>query len=382
MIASILIATAAVAYGADEPIDRNRLIQLMDASGPDFQDVSFEYEGEYVYPREPERKSQGLGPDGVHETYSGLYTRRRDDARIADIYRFYPKTRTASRGVIAILGDSVESSTRKDDASKAEIGIRRVRIEEFGAGNFGSIWLRDAVVGHARSTYVYDHLGVREHDGVDCLVVRFRLTEDPDLPENVTISKSYWIDLARGGHVIHHEERRGNDLLKLMTGVRLESFEIAPGRSAWLPVAGRWEGRIALDPDDFKKVSFLDEPVYVENYRMLTNSVRWNRGLKDGSFSAKAKPGDVVTDALRKAKYEYGQYLQRSKAEKPKPLSDEEVAKNLDRMLQDGDVLSRELKASSPGREGASWFALLPWGVAGLAAVGLVALVFGRLSGR
>ncbi len=387
MALTLLAAMASVFYGADASIDRDQLIRLIEAARPDFQDVSFEYEGEYVYPREEQWKPQGLGPDGIAETYSGIYSRRRDDVRIAEIYRFRRKTNTASRGVIAIKGDTVESAAKSDDSPKAQVNIRRAQTEEFGPGNVGSIWLRDAVLAYARSTDLYDYVGLRKHDGVDCLVVRFRLTEKEEDQkaiedrQGIIVSKTFWIDLARNAHVLRCEDRWGDDLVKLMTGVRLESFEVAPGKSAWLPVVGHVEGRFTLAPDKKTRL-FLDEPVYLENYRLLTNSVRWNRGLKDESFLVKAKPGDVVTDALRQAKYEYGQSMQRSKAEKAKEPSDEEVAKNLDRMLQDADVLSRELKASSPAREGTSWFAILPWGVAGLAAVGLVALAVGRLSGR
>jgi dsDNA-binding SOS-regulon protein len=376
MILSLLLAVTAASYEADGPIDRNQLIQLMEASRPDFQDVSFEYEGEYVYPREQQQKSQRLGPDGVSDSYSGVYVRRRDDARIIDVYCFHHKSNSATHDVVAVRGDTVEFSTRKHDSPKAKIEISRARIEGAGRGNFGSIWLRDVVLGYARSTYLYDYVGVRKHDGDDCLVVRFRLIEkEEDASNGRVVSKTFWIDLKRGGHVLHCEERWGDDLVKLMTGVRLESFEAEPGKSVWLPVAGHREGRVTLDPNDLKKPVFLDEPVYVENYRLLASSLRWNQGLKDDRFSVKAKPGDLVTDALRQARYEYGQYMVRSKAEKPKRVTDEEVEKNLDRMLKDADVLARELKASSPQREGASWLSLSLWAAAGLSGIGLIVFV-------
>ncbi len=371
----LLAAVVSVVFEGGAPIDRNGLIQLIEASRPSFQDVSFEYEGEYIYPREPERKSQGLGPDGIAETYSGTYVRRGDGATLVDIYRFIHRTKDASHAVIATRSGTVESSSKKASSPEANINIRRAGIEEVGRGNFGSIWLSDVVLAYARSAYLYEYEGIRALDGHDCLVVRFRLTEDESLPKSKTVSKIFWIDLKRGGHVVHHEQRWGDDLATLTTGIRLESFEVAPGKSAWLPVAGHCEGRVAADPADVKKRVFTGDPIYVENYRLLATSLRWNQGLKDDRFSVKARPGDIVTDALRQAKYEFGQYMVRSKAEKPKPVSDVEVKKNLDRMLGDSDVLARELKASSPQRDGASWLDQWPWAVAGLAAVGLVVFV-------
>ena len=144
MIVLLLAGMIPAFYEAEGPIDRKQLIQLLEASRPEFRDVSFEYEGEYVYPREQQQKSQGLGPDGILETYSGIYVRRRDDTRIVDIYRSHHRTKSASHGVVAVRADTVELSAKTDNSSKAKakVTLRRAQIEEFGRGNFGSIWLR------------------------------------------------------------------------------------------------------------------------------------------------------------------------------------------------------------------------------------------------
>jgi len=179
--------------------------------------------------------------------------------------------------------------------------------------------------------------------------------------------------MDRGGNVVRHEHRWGDDLVELTT-VRLEKFAPTPGQVAWLPISGRKEGRLALR-DNAR--AFLDEPVSYETYFMIPVTLRFNQGLKDSAFSVKAKSGDVVSDELRKVKYEFGQYMVRPKVTAKLP-TDAEVKANLDRMLKDSAVMANELKASSPQRDGPGWLSRWPWAVAGLSVVGVGFLYYRR----
>ncbi len=110
---------------------------------------------------------------------------------------------------------------------------------------------------------------------------------------------------------------------------------------------------------------------------MIPVTLRFNQGLKDSAFSVKANPGDAVSDEVRKAKFEYGQYMVRPKAETRLP-SDTEVKANLDRMLKDSAVMAKEVKASSPLRDGPGWMSHWPWAFAGLSVAGIGFLYFRR----
>jgi len=363
MLSSLVVVVTIVSAGpgADGP-DRSALIQLLDGAQQAIgRDVTFDYEGKRYFPG-IEGKGQKLGPDGVKLVYTGKFTRRSDGAALLDIYTFDKKTNRARHAQVAILNGTTESSGRQADEKQAKISIKQQGPLEFaGPGNYRNIWLADWVRKFAESPYLYDSLGYKDLDGAECLVVRFRLAYDEKPVQGVQVSHTFWIDLNRGGQVVRAEKRWGNDLVGLTTVV-LGKFQPGPGRTAWLPVSGREESRLAVRDGQRK---FLDEPVYYDTYFMIPITHRFNQDLKDSAFSVKANPGDQ----LRKARYEFGQYMVRPKGSTKRP-TDAEVKANLDRMLKDSAVMAHELKASSSLRDGPGWTSYWPWAVAGLATAG------------
>jgi len=125
------------------------------------------------------------------------------------------------------------------------------------------------------------------------------------------------------------------------------------------------------------KQEFLKEPAYYDTHHMIPATIRFDRGLTDERFSVKARPGDVVSDEVRKARYEFGQYMARPAKPTTVPR-DTEVKANLDRMLKDSDVMAKELKASSPLRDGPGWASNWPWALAGAAVAGAGFLLYRR----
>ena len=373
-----MVALPLVVSGNPDDLDRMALVKLIEsAQQASCQDVSFDYEGKYIVPGEIERTSQRLGPDGVKLVYTGTFRRRADSATLIDLYCDDKRTNRPRHEQVAIFHGMTEVSSIRADEKKAAISISRQQPMYFaGPGNFRAIWLADWVRQLAESPYLYDFLGMKTLDGVGCLVVRFRLVLDETLPREKQISHTFWIDMNRGGHVVRHEQRTGDDLV-ILTTVVLKAFNPSPGLDAWLPISGRLESRLALRNGQPK---YLDVPVYYETYFLLPLTLRFNQGLKDSAFSVKAKPGDVVSDELRKAKYEFGQYMVRPRV-KTKLPTDAEVQANLERMLKDSKVMANELKASSPLRDGPGWMARWPWAVALLAAGGIGFVVYRRRGG-
>lgn len=369
MISSIVLTWAALTVGSSaEELDRAALVRLLDgAQQVACEDVTFEYEGKQFVPGKPEQDSQKLGPDGLRLVYSGTFRRRSDGATLIDIYTVDKKTDRAKHAQVALLRGTTEFLARHADQKKGKIAIRKqVPLVFAGPGNYRKIWLADWVRMFAESEYLYDFLGYQDLDGAECLVVRFRLAYDASLPSGNQVSRTFWIDLNRNGQVVRQEYRWGSDLVGLTT-VRLGKFSPEPGRAAWLPVSGKDESRLAVRGGERQ---FLDEPVYYETYSMIPVTLRFNEGLKDSAFSVKASPGDVVSDELRKAKYEFGQYMVRPRKTTRLP-SDAEAKAELDRMLRDSAVMADELKASSPLRDGPGWWSLWPWAVAALSAAGI-----------
>jgi hypothetical protein len=346
---------------ASGEMSRQQLVQLIDAAQEsNCRDVSFDYEGRQVAPGKKES-------DGVMLDYTGSFSRRADGASLVDLYLSDKSTGNFSRGVVAILKGTTESSLRRADQKKANITIKTQGPLEFaGPGNYREIWLADFVKKLAGTPYRYEYEGVRQLDGEDCVVVRFRLVLDDSTPKDKTVSYLFWIDLKRGGHVIRHERRFLGENLGSLTTVRLERFEKGPGRVAWLPISGRVES--LMDSKD-QKLVFLAKPVLFETYDLLPITLRFDRGMKDDAFSVKAKAGDAISDEVRKARYEFGQYMVRQRSV-IKRTNDAEIRANLDRMLKDSAVMAGELKASSPLRDGPGLLSSWPWALAGLAILG------------
>ncbi|CAN5642719.1 hypothetical protein BH23PLA1_BH23PLA1_31160 [soil metagenome] len=366
----------------DSAIERHQLAQLIEGARADVGNISFYFEGTYTVPGERERQSLRLGPDGVKFSYSGTYSRRADGATRVESYLFNHRTETASHYLVANRDDALTVSAKKDDAERASVTIQKPGGEDFKRiGSIGQVLLADVVIDYARSTYRYEFEGFKKLDGHDCVVVRFSLTRDDSLPREQGISDVYWIDLQRGGHVLRHERYLGTNVGGATTNIKLASFRSPDGATVWLPVSGQVEGRISRDPGPPPKRIYTNHPIYIEAYQVVPSSVRINQGLQDEDFTVRPRTGDIVSDHLKKAQYEFGQYVIRSKEPKPRPLTDAEIESKLEMMLSDAEVMAGELKATSVQRRGTTWLQRTPWIVGGLAAAAVgVVLIRRQLS--
>lgn len=365
MLSAILIMAAILAnLSATGDIDRQQLVQLIEsAQGAGYRDVSFDYEGKWAFPGQAK-------PEQIENIFTGSFTARADGANLIDVYSFKPLYQQSFHDLVAIVNETATSSTRRGDQKSAAIGVNKLSpLRYAGAGNYRQIWLADLVKRFAASPYFYEFEGFRPLDGVECAVVRFRLlyTDDAQTPKAETPSEIFWVDLNRGGHVLRRESRvRGENLAEVAT-VQLQRFEPRPGRVVWLPASGRVEYRVAASPD-FQPI-YVTEPVSYLTYDLLLPSLRFDRGLKDEFFTVKPRTGDVVSDQIRKAQYEFGQYMIRPVTVTRQP-TDAEVKAELDRMLKDSKVMATELKASSPAQEESGWWSRWPWAIVGLATLG------------
>ena len=346
------------------PVDtmsRQQLVQLINtAQETNCQDVSFDYEGgQFIQ-----------GADGAAYSlvlsYTGSFTRRSDGAILVDLYRFDKPLGKPSRNIVAILNGTTGYSSQLGDEKNSKVSIKRQGpLEHAGPANFRQIWLADWVKKLAESAYLFEYEGVRKLDGEDCAVARFRLAYDDSTPKEKTVSFVFWIDLNRGGHVVRFEQRQPGENLAELTTVILSRFDRGQGRVAWLPTSGRVENRMI--GKDGKPV-FLDDPYSYTTYSLLPITLRFDQGFKDDTFSVKVKTGDAVSDEVRKARYEFGQYMVRTKASTKRP-TDADIKANLERMLKDSAVMANELKASSPSRDGPGVLSLWPWATAGFASL-------------
>ena len=373
-----LVAASSLAFlaPADQELSRQQLVQLIHAAQEEnCRDVSFDYEGRQVAPKRS-------GEAEVRMSYSGTFRRRADGATFADIYQSKNQSGKAAHAVIGVLDGATAFSSQEAGQKKANITFaKRGMLEYAGPANFREVWLADWIEKLAGSAYRYEYEGRQKLDGRECVVARFRLILDGDdsTPRDQTVSLLFWIDLERGGHVVRFEERYRGDNLAQLTTVDLGRFDRGNGQASWIPTSGKIENRITSQE---KKLVFLKEPILLTTYTLIPMTIRFDQGFKDDAFSVEAKPGDAVSDEIRKARYEFGQYMVRPKAMIKRP-TDTEIKANLDKMLKDSAAMGDELRASSPLRDGPSLSSYWPWAVAGLASLG-AGLIFykNRIHGR
>jgi len=363
LIALVAVSSLIVLAPADDGLSRQQLAQLVHAAQEaNGRDVSFDYEGRQVAPKR-------TGAAEIRMSYTGTFRRRADGATFADIYLSKNQSGKASHVVLGVLDGSTGLSTQEADQKKANITLaKRGTLEYAGPSNFREIWLADWIEKLAGSAYRYEYEGRQNLDGRECVVARFRLILDGDnsTPKDQTVSFLFWIDLDRCGHVVRFEERHRGDNLAKLTTVNLGRFDRGNGQASWIPISGKSENRM-ISRD--KELVFLKEPTLLTTYTLIPMTIRFDRGFQDDAFSVEAKQGDAISDEIRKARYEFGQYMVRPKTASKRP-TDSEIKANLDKMLKDSVVMAGELKASSPLREGPGVLSYWPWAVAGCTTLG------------
>lgn len=375
---SILFAMIPASAARADEIDREALVQLIQGAqaGAGYSDVSFEFEGQAEFPEE-NRRADRDDSDAAF-SYSGTYAMRSDGARRAGIYFFNHLERTSENYVVCTLGSETTVWIKPADAEEAKVTIAEATRTDFQrAGCFGQILEADEVIELARGSRPYEFVGFERLDGARCAVARFYRAIDMKDKEKA-VSETYWIDLERGGYVLRHEHRWGRNLARLTTDVRLESFDTPSGRSVWLPVHGQEQGHVTRDKRDRSIRVFPRDPVYVESYDLVKATLRFDQSLTDDYFTVKPRKGDLVSDQIKQAEYEYGQYVIRSRQPAEPPPSDAEIEAGLESMLKDSDFLNRELKATSVARRGPTWSDRAPWLLAGSAVAALAVVSIRR----
>jgi hypothetical protein len=181
--------------------------------------------------------------------------------------------------------------------------------------------------------------GIHDVGGRPCYKIEIHLT--PEIAKKFGATNSliavYWIDLERGAHALKIDMYLNRVAVRSrVVDVVLRRFRFEE-REIWLPV----EGKLQMFDDD----GVLD---WTEYYQVLQSSVRVSQ-LSPDRFKAKFKPGTIITDQLRQARFEFGQDL------RPPAASRAEAGKRLLEQLSNADAQKTLLNASRVANEGVEW---------------------------
>ena len=201
--------------------------------------------------------------------------------------------------------------------------------------------------------YRYEFVGWENVEGHRCAVVRLAWTDEAG---EVGAAKTFWLDMARGGHALRFENHVKGNLAMRVSGVKLAQVGTKDERPIWFPVKALQESfGDGLD-------RYSSRPNAQQTFAVLDGTLRVNQGLNDQRFNLDFGLDAATVARARKA----------NKGELTPPDN-----RNVDERLRDAtaevETKSEERVASSPSK--APWYEKYGWslGIAGLASLAIVA---------
>lgn len=354
-------------------LDKETLAQLLEAAYAPIQDFYCEYEGQTTFPQQV--GNEKLGRDGLFDVFSGAFISRRDGALLVDIYHqhHYKDANPMLRDTIAVLSGQSEQYQRSVDSPDGRGQITPARYRESDTeGSFGRVYCDRLLFGYLRHPdWTMTSEAPEKIDGQECLVVTFHRV-GPGETEPSYIER-FWIDLGRGGHALRREVyHSGGKRANSMEDIVLRPFQDSRGTTVWLPVSGVYKSFIHLG--EHNERIYGSQPTNLETYSALQESIRLNQSIPDERFSVKFRNGTLITDTLRRARYEFGQ----AREPETKRMTQAEVEAQLEEQLRIADVQGDELRAASWERGNRGWSAWLPATLVGGSLAILVVLVARR----
>ncbi len=361
-----------VAAQHDPAIEGKTLFAVFERYHSSFRDISFLYEVTHARLE----ATAGKEPDPANVRRSqGLYAYRSDGATVWDVFGQGRGNKPVGRMISAILHNRLERLNASPDSGPAV----RDRVPEVAPGGPGVLAGPDSPERIFLAYYFPTLVDPSEHEiefqgwenisGHRCLKVRMLKQPRPLLKGWVggLPFVKLWVDLERDGCPLRYELYRGNDLEVRTEVTRLERLTLPDGRHLWLPVTGKT--MTFLGQEGPGRIVHTKEPVSVEDYGVLVETVKFDQGLSDGFFSAKKHALVANDEGLRK--------LQRELEKTPKPqmkrlpADPESRQKRLDEALAEADRQAQRLEASSAARAGVGWFEAL---YGGLGMLGVLAI--------
>mgnify|MGYP000913911658 CR=1 FL=1 len=349
-----------------EDLDARVFLDVLEASIAPLEDYSLEYEGSSAFPRtkEPEK----YGPGGLYSSYSAKYLYRlKDNAFYVDIFHRNWNKNTIVRETMYQLNNKYEIYQRNIDSKTGKTEIHPASPWKLTSSrSFARLDYRVLLRAALRSgEYRFRRRPPESIEGRECEVVELELRRLVDGRETVVGLDTYWVDLQRQGCVLRAEKRVHERRLKLrITHVLLHLFKSGLGREFWLPVHGELQG-FTFPPPTIQLTE--PEPDNVVRFDVLKESVVFNSGLKDSMFSVRYPVATLITDHLKKSRYEFGQQRQESGT----LLTKAEAETLLASQLRAAEEQRSELKAASVDVE-SQVEAWLPWLIAAFSFIALV----------
>lgn len=362
------VAVLAVAQSPPSPAELGGLLRELARPVKDFELLC---EGRIE--ADAEAGEQGPGTRIFQSSYAH---RTKDGASVLDLYlREVGGDGGFERWRLALLEGKVSELITRPDVN---VGREIPRVAPGGPGSLHYdgcperfILLYDLLArGDEYLSSGFESEGWEEIDGRKCMKFSVALPADAASTGRGSVRR-YWIDLARGGHVLRFEHRQDGQLWIRKEKIRLEQFPLRDGSPVWFPTHG--EAVTFVGPRGPQAEGFARE-----TYDVVRGSLIFNAGLSDARFAIDyegTRPSGAGFAAMK------GAYDASPKAPPPdSPPSDpESIQADLNRRLEEADRQMEMLEATPPSRRFWGAGRWMQFGVAALAASTIItALVLKR----
>lgn len=353
MIRVLLALSAALAVTSiSDADDTHDFVMAMGELQPSLEDLRCEYEGAKHFLSPAIVKERHLKPDGLFESFSGIYVWTSSGDVSCKALRRYAEDGRILREQYVVRSAAAEAEhyLRPNDSPLGNGAVAdAASFATDEGGMLGTIHLTDTIRRMSRGGAFDLSLADDRLEGRKIKILTFTMKG------LTTPFQRFWIDPDRGGQVIRREGYDPNGAVLGRTVIDLKDFVIQGGK-VWIPIAGTTEGFAAIE--NGKPVT-AKSPTYVETIAILRPTLQFNQHPPSAVFQIAYKLGTPITDNLRKLEFEFGQ---QHIGQRPARA---EAQVMLAGLLSKAEEQKKELVAASPSRV-FDWSMVLPW-VAALA---------------
>ncbi len=245
------------------------------------------------------KKNLGLGGDGLHDTFTGIFIRRSSgDTYVNCLHRYEPKGEILREQlVVRSKQGEAEHYVRDNDAPIGRGSIQdSSHVNAFRSGCLGFIFPADQIKRLMGTKGIECSIGDESAGGTLLKVLTF------SFKGTNRVWQRFWIDLRRGGHTVRYEDYAAGNILVSRVDIKLDSFKVN-GKEVWMPVSAVAEGHSELKDG---KPYYPKEPTSTEIIYINAGTIVFNTRPGAETFKISYKPGTPISDSLRKLEYEFG----------------------------------------------------------------------------
>jgi hypothetical protein len=308
---TILLAAALFAQTGEAPAiseDGEKFLETIEAiqSQDPIKDFRYEYEGTLQAMGPVAKEGFKVKEGGIVDVYSGTHVQNLDgDVRDESFHRradhYLHAISQTSLAVRKREGHAVEYEREDNNGPSGIVAVKKSKeASQFGVGSFWNLLLLEQLKGCIADTRNYRTSVIDgELDSRPVKIVNHGLV---GMEDSIVMGR-YYVDLARGGHVIRRVYYTPEGAVFEQTDVTLASFQV-DGKEVWMPVAAESFGYGAFNYKT-RRPYFTKKPTTHGKIAVVDGTMAFNTHPGREIFNTDTKLGTPVSDRIRKMSAEF-----------------------------------------------------------------------------